>query len=234
MTTSALGSDPQPTPSTNANTGTPANSSARADDRTPQAVLQQLLDGNDRFVQGKALRPHQDRDRLSSLTQGQAPKAVVLACSDSRVPVELLFDQGFGDVFVIRTAGEIVDMSVLASLEFAVEGLGVSLVVVLGHESCGAVKAASEGMSQGAVPESFQRVLVEKVAPSVMVARSEGHTTTDDYEKQHVRSIVDHVVGRSPEIIAKLADGTVGVVGLRYLLENGQVEAVTARGVAMP
>ena len=96
MTTSAPGSDLQPTPSTN------------ADDRTPQAVLQQLLDGNDRFVQGKALRPHQDRDRLSSLTQGQAPKAVVLACSDSRVPVELLFDQGFGDVFVIRTAGEIV------------------------------------------------------------------------------------------------------------------------------
>lgn len=80
MTTSAPGSDPQPTPSTNANTGTPANSSARADDRTPQAVLQQLLDGNDRFVQGRALRPHQDRDRLSSLTQGQAPKAVVLAC----------------------------------------------------------------------------------------------------------------------------------------------------------
>ena len=73
---------------------------------------------------------------------------MVLACSDSRVPVELLFDQGFGDVFVIRTAGEIVDMSVLASLEFAVEGLGVSLVVVLGHESCGAVKAASEAMSQ--------------------------------------------------------------------------------------
>ena len=231
MTTSAPGSDPQPAPSTNTDLSTPA--STPAEDRTPQAVLQQLLDGNDRFVQGKALRPHQDRDRLSSLTQGQAPKAVVLACSDSRVPVELLFDQGFGDVFVIRTAGEIVDMSVLASLEFAVEGLGVSLVVVLGHESCGAVKAASEAMTRGVVPESFQRVLVEKVAPSVMVARSEGHTTTDDYEKQHVRSIVDHVVGRSPEITAKLHDGTVGVVGLRYLLENGQVEAVTARGVAV-
>ena len=140
MTTSAPGSDPQPTPSTNAYRSTNAgpnknaNTGTSAEDRTPQAVLQQLLDGNDRFVQGKALRPHQDRDRLSSLTQGQAPKAVVLACSDSRVPVELLFDQGFGDVFVIRTAGEIVDMSVLASLEFAVEGLGVSLVVVLGHE----------------------------------------------------------------------------------------------------
>lgn len=234
MTTSTPGSNPQTTRNMAADRSASAGPSTTPDDRTPQSVLQQLLDGNDRFVQGKALRPHQDRDRLSSLTQGQAPKAVVLACSDSRVPVELLFDQGFGDVFVIRTAGEIVDMSVLASLEFAVEGLGVSLVVVLGHESCGAVKAASEAMSQGAVPESFQRVLVEKVAPSVMVARSEGHTTTDDYEKQHVRSIVDHVVGRSPEITAKLADGTIGVVGLRYLLENGQVEAVTARGVAMP
>ncbi|MEJ4113431.1 carbonic anhydrase [Corynebacterium kroppenstedtii] len=210
-----------------------AASTASGKSRTPASVLHDLLDGNDRFVQGRALRPNQDRQHWSSLTQGQAPKAVVLACSDSRVPVELLFDQGFGDVFVIRTAGEIVDMSVLASLEFAVEGLGVSLVVVLGHESCGAVKAASEAMSQGGVSETFQRVLVEKVAPSVMVARAQGHFTTDDYEKQHVRSIVDHIVGRSPEIITKLDDGTIGVVGLRYLLKNGEVEVVTARGSAI-
>src|SRR5699024_5263156 len=105
---------------------------------TPEQTCVAMRDGIRRFMIEDVAHPNQDVNRRHVLTAGQRPHAVVLACSDSLVPVEIVFDQGLGDVFVIRTAGEITDLSVLASLEFAVDGLGVPLVLVLGHEACGA------------------------------------------------------------------------------------------------
>lgn len=199
--------------------------------RTPTSVLRDLLEGNARFVDDNSAHPHQDPSRRRKVTSGQNPKAVVLACSDSRAPVEIIFDQGLGDVFVIRTAGEITDLSVLASLEFAVVSLGVNLVVVLGHESCGAVKAAKQALDGGELPGGFQRVLIEKVTPSLLAARRDGQTEIEDFERRHVREIAKHVIDRSPEIRAGMDSGNVGVVGMRYRLSDGRAEIVAARGV---
>lgn len=200
--------------------------------RTPENVWKQFLEGNRRFMEGNSAHPNQDVAHREKLTQGQNPAIVVLACSDSRVPVEIIFDQGLGDVFVIRTAGQITDLSVLASLEFAVDGLGVSLVCVLGHESCGAVKAATSALNGGDMPSGFQRVLIEKVTPSLLSARKGGLESSEDYERQHVAEIVEHIVDRSPEIQARLEDGRVGVVGMRYRLSDGRAETVVTKGVS--
>ena len=133
---------------------------------------------------------------------------------------------------MIRTAGEITDLSVLASLEFAVDGLGVSLVIVLGHESCGAVAAAKNALDGGDLPGGFQRVLIEKVTPSLLAARKDGETEIDEFERRHVREIVNHIIDRSPEISSRLETGEVGVVGMRYRLEDGRAETVVTHGVS--
>ena len=199
--------------------------------RTPTSVWEELLAGNARFTRGEPARPNQDIERRTFLQTGQAPKAVVLSCSDSRVPVELVFDQGLGDVFVIRTAGEITDLSVLASLEYAVVTLGIPLVVVLGHENCGAVAAAEDAVERGALPSGFQRVLVEKVTPSILSARAQGKTTRAAFETHHVQEIVQHIIDRSPQIKEGLEAGRVGVVGLRCRLDDGHADTVVQYGV---
>lgn len=201
--------------------------------RTPQEALDSLVRGNARFMSEESAHPRQDGARRELMTTGQRPFAVVLACSDSRVPVEIIFDQGLGDIFVIRTAGEITDLSVLASLEFAVVGLGVPLVVVLGHESCGAVGAAQKALETGEMPSGFQRVLVEKVTPSLLAARAEGGDTAEDFERHHVVEIAAHIVDRSPQILNGLREGTVGVVGMRYRLSDGMTEPVVNYGMTI-
>ena len=198
---------------------------------SPREAWQSLERGNKRFMEYQSSHPRQDGERRDALSQGQNPHAVVLACSDSRVPVEIVFDQGLGDVFVIRTAGEITDLSVLASLEFAVDSLGVPLVVVLGHEKCGAVAAAETALNKGAMPNGFQRVLVEKVTPSLLSARAKGLTGIDSFERNHVKEIANHLVDRSPEIRERIADGRCAVVGLRYRLSDGQAEPLVSYGL---
>lgn len=196
---------------------------------TPRQALDQLIEGNKRFVQD----PHHPRvsaERRAALTSGQEPFAAVLGCADSRVPMELVFDQGLGDLFAIRTAGEVVDTGVLASVEFAIDGLGCPLLVVLGHESCGAV-AATVATIGGTVPGGFQRVLAEKIAPSIMAAQAGGATTTDEYEAAHVAATVKFLVETSPVVASAISEGRLAVVGMRYRLSDGLVEPVVSRGL---
>lgn len=190
---------------------------------TPREAWNALEEGNKRFVAGKVAAPHRDEPRRAELVEGQKPFACVLACSDSRVPVELIFDQGFGDIFVIRTAGEVVDMGVLASLEFAVDGLGVDAVVVLGHESCGAVAATKAALEGNGIPDGYQRVLVEDIAPSLFASRDEGKTTSKDYEERHVKETVSQILSRCVRIREAVDAGECEVVGARYELETGVV-----------
>lgn len=200
-------------------------------ERTPQAVWNALQEGNQRFVNYQTMHPNQDSSRRYELRTGQSPRALVLSCSDSRVPVEMIFDVGLGDLFVVRTAGEILDLAVLSSLEFAIETLQVPLVVVMGHESCGAVKATAEALAGGEIPGGLQRVMVEKVSPSILVAKSKGKTDIADFEREHVVETVDQVIDRSPVMQARMASGDVGIVGLRYRLSDTCTETVTTRGV---
>lgn len=126
---------------------------------TPQEALTRLMDGNGRFVRGDVASPRRDLARVKELSQGQAPYAAILGCADSRVPVEILFDEGFGDLFTVRVAGNVATPEEVASLEYAVGVLGAQLVVVLGHSSCGAVQAAVSGKAvPGQISSLFQHI----------------------------------------------------------------------------
>ena len=188
----------------------------------PAVAWKTLKEGNERFVAGRPERPNQSVERRASLTAGQHPIAAILGCADSRVAAELLFDQGLGDVFVVRTAGQAIDSAVLGSLEYAVTVLGVQLVVVVGHDSCGAVKAAVGAVDDGAIPGGFVRDVVERVAPSILLARREGSTRIDEFEERHVRETVAQLQSRSTAIAERVAAGTLAIAGVTYHLADGR------------
>lgn len=193
---------------------------------TPTDVWAALKEGNERFATDETLAPNRDTARRQSLTAGQNPVAAVIACSDSRVPVELLLDAGFGDVFVIRNAGGCIDSSVAGSVDFAVQDLGVSLVLFLSHERCGAVGTAIQGVNSAKLPTGLTRVFVEKIAPSVLTAQADGPVDSSEIERTHARVTATHLLDRIPSLRKGIDDGTVGLVGARYRLEDGRVETV--------
>ena len=200
--------------------------------QSPQEVWEALKEGNQRFTEDRAQRPNADSSRRMSLRDGQSPRVVVLACSDSRSPVELIFDLGLGDAFVIRTAGHIIDNSVLGSLEYAIENLDCNLIVVMGHESCGAVGAAASVINDGQrLPSGFQRTIVEKVSLSALVSRQNGSAEVADYERQHTQETVRQLLASMPALNTKIVEGSLGVVGLHYGIGDGSVEPLVLHGV---
>ncbi|WP_025616894.1 carbonic anhydrase [Salinispora cortesiana] len=198
----------------------------------PRAAVAELHAGNRRFAAGTPGRPHQDVGRRVALAEGQQPFAVVLGCSDSRLAVELIFDRGLGDLFVVRTAGHAVGPEVLGSIEYAVTALGAPLVVVLGHESCGAVQAARSAEATGAPVAGHLRAVVEAVLPSVRRAEAAGITDLDRIVDQHVQQTVAVLLDRSAAVAAAVAAGTCAVVGMSYQLTTGAVRTVTEVGLA--
>jgi carbonic anhydrase len=150
----------------------------------------------------------------------------VFGCADSRVAAELIFDQGLGDMFVVRTAGQVIDSAVLGSIEFAVTVLGVPLVVVLGHDSCGAVKAALAAMNEGTLPSGYVRDVVERVAPSIWLGRRDGLTRVDEFEERHVRETVAQLMSRSTAIAERVSAGTLAIAGATYHLADGRASLV--------
>lgn len=193
---------------------------------SPVTAWKALKEGNERFVAGKPQHPSQSVEHRASLAGGQKPTAVVFGCADSRVAAELIFDQGLGDMFVVRTAGQAIDSAVLGSIEFAVTVLDVPLVVVLGHDSCGAVKAALAAINDGAIPGGFVRDVVERVAPSVLMGRRDGLTRVDEFEERHVRETVAQLVSRSSAIAERIEAGTLAVAGATYHLADGRAALV--------
>jgi carbonic anhydrase len=194
---------------------------------TPAEALEALLDGNLRFVEGRRAHPNQNADRRTEVSESQAPFAIVFGCSDSRVAAEIVFDQGLGDLFVIRTAGHVVDTGVLGSLEFAVDLLRVPLLLVLGHDRCGAVAAAVKAVDSGTMPPGFIRDLVERVTPAVMASRAAGRLGLDDAEAEHVRQTCRLLVERSPVLARAVAEGRCAVAGTVYDLADGRVRILT-------
>ena len=189
-----------------------------------------LQEGNARFVHGDLAHPRQDATRRAELSSGQRPFALVLGCSDSRVGPEVVFDQGLGDLFVVRTAGQVVDSSVLGSIEFGVAVLGIPLVVVLGHGSCGAVAATAEAVQDQAVPGGYVRDIVERVMPSVVTGRRTGAETVDDLVAEHVRHTGRLLRERSVVLADAVESGTCGVIGLFYSLADGRTHLVDGLG----
>lgn len=191
----------------------------------PASALDQLLAGNRRYVEGRSQHPDETMARRKEVAGGQHPIAVVLTCADSRVPPELIFDQGLGDLFTLRVAGNIVDDAVLGSIEFGVEELGVPLVVVLVHERCGAVKAAVNAVRDGGAVPGHMRVLVDAIAPAITPATPE----MDTYEttlRRHLQRTVAQVAADSAFLAPHIAEGRLQVKGARYDLDTGLVEVL--------
>lgn len=185
-------------------------------------ALKRLLDGNKRYVSGHAKGPNRSAARRAELAGAQHPIAVVVSCSDSRVPPELLFDQGFGDLFVVRTAGNIVDSIALGSIEYAVDHLGAKLIIVLGHERCGAVTAAMQG---GDAPGNIKSV-VDAIKPAVEKgkARHTGHgEVLDTCIRSNVKQVAEKIRTTAPILSEAVEDGMVKVVGAYYDLDSGMV-----------
>jgi carbonic anhydrase len=193
---------------------------------SPITAWKALKEGNDRFVAGKPVHPSQSVEHRASLTAAQKPTAVIFGCADSRVAAELIFDQGLGDTFVVRTAGQSIDSAVLGSIEYAVVVLDVPLIVVLGHNSCGAVKAALSAIDEGTIPGGFVRDVVERVAPSILMGRRDGLKRVDEFEERHVKETVAQLVGRSSAISERVAAGSLAIAGVTYHLADGHAALV--------
>jgi carbonic anhydrase len=178
------------------------------------------MEGNKRYVAGNlVVHPHQTREQRVELTSGQHPFAIMLSCSDSRVPPEIIFDQGLGDLFVIRVAGNVIDDVIVGSIEYAAEHLGVQLLMVLGHEHCGAVTAAVKG---GEAHGHIHRI-VEAIEPAVAQARHLQGDLVENAIKTHVALLVEHLK-TSPPILANLVqEDKLTIVGAYYHLESGLV-----------
>lgn len=199
-------------------------------DVTPQQAWDRLVEGNKRFVDGNPLHPNQDLERRHLLERGQQPTAVLFGCGDSRVASEIIFDQGLGDIFVVRTAGHILDDAVLGSIEFGVGMLNVPLIVILGHQSCGAVSAALSSAESGEMPAGFIRDIVEQIMPSVVRAQTAGSATPAEVGALHVRATADLLMERSRIVEDALNAGRVGIVGATYNLSDGEASVVATVG----
>jgi len=199
---------------------------------TPDKALEQLEAGNKRFVSGAPTHPNQNAARRAEEAKGQHPYAVVIGCSDSRVAPEIVFDAGLGDLFVIRTAGNRLDDLVLASTEYSVEHLGSPLIVVLGHERCGAVTAAVDAAAHPAPPGnpaetgSHVPILVRTISDAVTATASMPGDKVENALLENVRIVVRGISSESPYLAARIRAGAVKVVGARYDLDTGNVTLV--------
>ena len=186
--------------------------------RTPTEALEALYRGNARFAGGNITAPHRNMQRLKEVAAGQQPFAAFLGCADSRVPVEIVFDQGFGDVFVTRIAGNVADPAIIGSLEFGVEVLGAQVLFVLGHSKCGAVSATLKG---DAVPGQ-----ISTLYQHIRRAAKESNGNLDVAIRRNVELQAEILSEASPVLAKRIADGRLLVAGGVYELETGKVTPV--------
>jgi len=186
-------------------------------------ALQRLMIGNRRYVAMRQLHPRQNQIQRESLLTGQNPFAVILSCSDSRVPSELLFDQGLGDLFIVRTAGQVINDVVIGSIEYAVHALQVPLVMVMGHAQCGAVAATVQG---GELPGSIGSVAT-KILPAVEQVRQQEGDLLVNAIKGNARHTADELVASSPIMAEAVQKGSLKIAPAYFDLETSAVELLT-------
>jgi carbonic anhydrase len=195
---------------------------------SPARAWSQLQAGNARFIEGRPLHPHQDAERRAQTAGSQAPVATIFGCSDSRLAAEIIFDLGLGDAFVIRNAGQVISESVLGSIEYAVAVLHVPLLLVMSHDSCGAVRAAIDSAAPDAdrLPPHIAD-LIAPIVPAVRrVAEEAGDTGSVDsteVAREHVKDTISELLRRSELVAQAVADGGLAIVGANYRLSDGTV-----------
>jgi len=193
-----------------------------AESPSADQALQKLLAGNLRYVTNAATHPDQTPERRAEVAKGQSPFAIVLTCADSRVSPEVVFDQGLGDLFVVRNAGNVLDDHTIGSIEYAVEHLHAQLVIVLGHGQCGAVSAAVAG---GHAPGHIASV-VEAIEPAVELAKDLPGDKVDNVVRTNAKRVAEILNRVEPILSESVKSGKVKVVAARYDLGSGQVEVI--------
>ncbi|WP_297869787.1 carbonic anhydrase [uncultured Flavobacterium sp.] len=187
----------------------------------PRLAIKKLMGGNKRFIEGKSIKPRQDMQTIKKLENGQAPFATIVGCSDSRVPNEMIFDQGLGDLFIIRTAGQVSAAASYGSMEFAVLKLKTKLIVVLGHTECGAVAAAVDRPEN--VPGHIV-TLINDIKPAVSKSRHFVGSPVNNAVRQNVIEQVKSLRDLDPILHQKYVDGEILIVGAVYDIHTGKVE----------
>lgn len=198
---------------------------------TPAQAYKKFFEGNERFIQGNLSHPRQNVEHRAEIAQGQTPFAALFGCSDSRLSAEIIFDVGLGDLFVVRNAGQVIAETILGSLEYSVEVLQVPLIVVLGHDSCGAIQAtiaSSEGtlVTKG----EFIQNLVLRIEPTVQAAKQAGTDSIDEITALHIKATVQELISRSTLIDSAVRSGKLAVVGATYQLSLGKVTPLVTVG----
>lgn len=216
---------------------------------TANGVWSRMLAGNRRFTEGKLEHPNRSVEAREAVIDTHEPDAAVLSCSDARVSPDIIFDAGIGDLFTVRTAGQVIDDAVIASLEYAVDVLGVRLLVVLGHQNCGAIKQAVKEydallhnltadaedslMAADSVADLDERILNAKslmlrtVGFSIWQAHESELESTEDFERVHIARTIEQLVEQSEVLQRALAEDRLMITGARYQLDTGKVEVLS-------
>jgi carbonic anhydrase len=199
--------------------------------QTPTEAWQAMLAGNHRFVSDSPLHLRQDFGLRKELAKEQKPFAALFGCSDSRLSAEIIFDVSLGDLFVVRNAGQVIAETILGSLEYAVEVLGVPLILVLGHDECGAIRTTMDSVEGKSVPEGeFIHNLVHRISPTVETANAHGMHQIDEITDLHVRDTINELIARSTLIASRIESGKLAVVGANYKLTLGEIQEIVTIG----
>lgn len=188
---------------------------------TPYQGYELLVEGNKRFI-NNLQADHDHLEMINETREGQFPFAVILSCMDSRTSVELIFDQGLGDLFSVRVAGNIVNDDIIASIEYAVKYVGSKVLMVLGHTECGAIKSAKQGVKDGHIT-----ALLDRIQPSISKALlndSSKHLFHDEVAYANVENSLEEILNRSEIVKQMFKKGEIGIVGGIYNIENGKVD----------
>ena len=208
-----------------------ADLSSAARPHSPKQAWAALQQGNHRFVHGQPAHPRQDIDVRTKLAERQRPFAALFGCADSRLSAEIIFDVGLGDLFVVRNAGQVIGETILGSLEYSVEVLGVPLILVLGHDECGAIRATIDDIAGTLTADGkFIHHLVSQIRPTVLEANAAGKHEIDDVTEWHVQDTINEMLTKSKTISDAVKAGKLGVVGANYKLELGEIHPIVMIG----
>lgn len=199
--------------------------------QTPKEAWTALIEGNKHFISGSPSHPRQDIDRREIVAEDQRPFAALFGCSDSRLSAEIIFDVGLGDLFVVRNAGQVIAETILGSLEYAVEVLKVPLILVLGHDECGAIRATIES-KEGTLKSrgEFIHNIVARISPTVTESYAAGKKDIDDITALHIQDTINDMLSRSSLIASAVKEGKLGVVGANYKLALGEIHPLVTHG----
>ncbi len=191
------------------------------DNLSAKEALEKLIKGNERFVKSDLKHPDSDKKRRKEMLKGQHPFVVILSCSDSRVPPELIFDQGLGDIFEIRNAGNVLNEHVIGSIEYAVMHCGVKLIMIMGHQDCGAIAATLSGISE----TKYIKALEDSIQPAVDDCKEKGiEVNSDNVVKAHIMQDINELLTKDTELVKYMQENNVEIVPAYYHLDTGKVD----------